>query len=146
MNTENESLWSKEMHDVELEIAHMDQETYCDTMDGMKQRVKEADLMYITSMNLLRNKDRELKTLKSKLDAQDLEIMHLYRRKDELSRTNEHLQEKIDNLEWQLRCALQELEDNKSLAAEVLFDQDLKESFRQAVANSEMIDFSSIFE
>jgi len=157
---QDETLLTKEMNDIEHEVFHMDQVAYVDAMDEYEARIAEYERMVEILKRKLKEKEEHVDFLNKNSDfmmeenykislfngelelrhaKSELENVHLKRRLDEVNSNNEHLQEKVHNLEWQVQQEQQFVSELKCALEGFLFDQDLYEALQNEECDEEQV-------
>jgi hypothetical protein len=117
--------------DYMMEQLHMDQFKYTDIVEE-NEHVKKIAEHCQNKLKLLTQTNEELeamlKIMTKKFENADRDNMHYNRRNAELVLANGHLEEKIDNLEIQLRELMLNNAEVQMQVERILFDQDLLES------------------
>ena len=141
MDTQDETTFSKELYDIEMELLHMDQERYLNIADQVEQLLQEQKITKRKMEDLeARNMELErmVEIMKERCDKLNTENMHLARRRDELSQSNHILGERNSNLEAQLHDELLWADQMKHSLENVLFDQDLLQALHNNEEDSQL--------
>lgn len=80
METLDETLDTKEAHEIEMAMLHMDQERYCDLTEQVEKLLAKTKDLEARNREL----ERMLETMKQKYHAANLENTRLFHRLDEL--------------------------------------------------------------
>jgi multidrug resistance efflux pump len=116
--TNEEWMDQREFEDM---VEQMDQESYCQNMNNYELKIEEMEGMLVTIMAKADNQKKKIVQMEYELAvAHRQKILHLGRI-DELHNTNRLLQERLDNMESQLREELQEGALQRILVEHVLF-------------------------
>jgi multidrug resistance efflux pump len=116
--TNEEWMDQREFEDM---VEQMDQESYCQNMNNYELKIEEMEGMLVTIMAKADTQKKKIVQMEYELAvAHRQKILHLGRI-DELHNTNRLLQERLDNMESQLREELQEGALQRILVEHVLF-------------------------